>query len=59
MQNISRLFKQVINYPTRTINVYQYCAYLYIAEKQIWQLLQALGNSTKLEMLLKFVQRSN
>ena len=43
MQNISRLLKQVIlSYSTLL-----YFAYLYIAEKEIWQLLQALGNSTK------------
>ena len=46
MQNIARLFKQVtLSY--WDFNVCQYCAYLYTAEKQIWQLPQALENSTK------------
>ena len=44
MQNIVRLFKQVtLSY----WNVCQYCAYLYTAEKQIWQLPQALENNIK------------
>ena len=41
MQSIVRLLKQV------TFNVCQYYAYLYTAEKQIWQLPQALENITK------------